>query len=615
MKSTSLLLGLLTVSVGAFAQKANLNQMMPAKALEHSAQIQPVINASPYSFEFGDTLFYSDFSTPSEWTAATAPGSTGDWVFGTNAEIGNGFFADGTPFASTTAANGYAMFDSDGFGQSAQNNASITSGPIDISGFTGGTLAVSFQQWYARFADVASIQVSNDGTNFTAIGDNTLVPQLTQNSGAPTANPDIKTVPIPASFTTSGTIFIRFNFVGNWDYTWLVDDVALVEVIFPDFELEFVKSFHGNILTNWEYAVVPLSQATVVELGAIIRNSGALAQGFTVNYDILLSGASVNSGSWNIASIQPGTLDTSFFATGFTPSALGTYTVNFTVTGQNPDNDPSNNASTRTFAISEFFYSGIDNLTGAQGIGYSGATAPFRPYKLGHTFIINNEQELRAVEFAVTRPSVANNNIDLIIELFEASNTGAPSGDPIATETYSLTTSHPQAATWTRVVLEQPVILNPGVAYVLSVGQESTEKQLFFWTKPGDDDFASWIYGPFGAGGNVSWFVGLDLTPALRLNFDNTINTNEVGNIDSQVSIYPNPANNTLNIRTRIEGGNNYTLRVTDIQGRIVIENEVKKGAGIHMETIATDKLNNGIYNVQVISSTGISSKKVVIAH
>jgi len=615
MKSTFLLLGLLTASVGTFAQKANLNQMMPAKAIEHSAQIQPVTNASPYSFEFGDTLFYSDFSTPSDWTAATAPGSTGDWVFGIDAEIGNGFFANATPFASTTAANGYAMFDSDGFGQSAQNNASITSGPIDISEFTGGTLAVSFQQWYARFNDVASVQVSTDGTMFTAIGDNSDVPQLLDGSGAPTANPVVKTIPIPQQFVAAGTIFIRFNFVGNWDYSWLVDDVAVVEVILPDFELEFVTSYHGNILTNWEYAVIPLSQASQVEVGAIIQNNGALAQGFTINYDILLGAASVNSGSWTIDNIAAGALDTSFFETGFTPSQIGNYTVNFTVTGQNPDDDETNNTSSSTFAISEFFYSSIDNLTGAQGIGYSGAAAPFRPYKLANTFIINNEQELRAVEFAVTRPSVANNNIDLIIELFEASNTGAPAGDPIATETFTLTTAHPAAATWTKIELEQSVILNPGVAYVLSVGQESNEKQLFFWTKPGDDDFSSWIFGPFGQGGAIGWFIGLDLTPALRLNFDASINTNDLNSNNDHISIFPNPANNTLNVRSRIEGGNNYTLRVTDIQGRIVVENEVKKGAGIHMETISTNNLSNGIYNVQVISSNGIATRKVVIAH
>jgi hypothetical protein len=79
----------------------------------------------------------------------------------------------------------------------------------------------------------------------------------------------------------------------------------------------------------------------------------------------------------------------------------------------------------------------------------------------------------------------------------------------------------------------------------------------------------------------------------------------------AQVSVYPNPANQVLNIATN---NNVAFVEVIDIQGRVIASVPASKNESI--VTVPTASLSNGIYMVRTMSDKGIVSvKRFSVAH
>ena len=87
-----------------------------------------------------------------------------DWVIGTTAPSG-GFSAGMGAINSTSARNGFALYDSDALGVSAQNNtqdATLTyNGFIDCSNFQ--YVNINFESYHRKFQDSVFVEVTNDG--------------------------------------------------------------------------------------------------------------------------------------------------------------------------------------------------------------------------------------------------------------------------------------------------------------------------------------------------------------------------------------------------------------------------------------------------------------------
>ena len=102
------------------------------------------------------TIYTNDFSIPSSWTISSEAGP-GAWVIGTAIPSG-AFLID--PITSTTASNGYALFDSDLDCSGDQITNLTMSGSADCSAFPG--VILEFQQQYRRFDDSTFVFVSNN---------------------------------------------------------------------------------------------------------------------------------------------------------------------------------------------------------------------------------------------------------------------------------------------------------------------------------------------------------------------------------------------------------------------------------------------------------------------
>jgi len=84
------------------------------------------------------------------------------------------------------------------------------------------------------------------------------------------------------------------------------------------------------------------------------------------------------------------------------------------------------------------------------------------------------------------------------------------------------------------------------------------------------------------------------------------IATNEAN--DATISIYPNPANNILNLRSTEAIDQ---LRILDLNGRTID----MMSSGIDQSTISTSELDNGIYILEITIGKNIIQKRFIVNH
>lgn len=587
------------------AQKSELSNKKPLS--KEKTQLHHVI---PGTHQTGsasrDVIWTNDFSNAADWQSTTE-GDAGDaWVIGTTAPAGQ-FAID--PIESTTAGNGFALFDSD-LSCSGNQVVNLTlTDSIDCSLYP--QLILEFEQFYVRFNDSTFVFVSADNGNSW---DKYPVNQSFTTNTAST-NPETVKVNISATAGNQAQVKIRFQFwspssyagPGNGGpgcaYAWMIDDVQLTTP--PDYELLVNTLYHGDIVNDWEYGIYPLSQADTVFVYAIVRNEGSMAQDVTLNYDILRNGTSVNSGASTTVNIGSFVSDTITFSTGYTPDAIGDYELSVEITSDNTDEIPENNTMSSTFKVDEFVYSGIESLSLPTIVNatYASELTPgvFEVIKSGTLYNILNDVDCRGIDIAVSATST--DDTELLIELLQ---------DDLATSLalgdYTITSSHPTTAQYITIQLDQTVTLPAGGLFAAAVGSLSNDKQFYMYLNDdGDVDNASFVE----VDGEL---FGVAETPAVNLNFDPTIGFSDV-NATDVLNVYPNPANQSFRVNFEVNGSSNVSVNLVDAAGKVVFFKTISGNIVKYQDTISTAEFANGVYSLQITTNNGVSSQKVVIAH
>ncbi len=101
----------------------------------------------------------------------------------------------------------------------------------------------------------------------------------------------------------------------------------------------------------------------------------------------------------------------------------------------------------------------------------------------------------------------------------------------------------------------------------------------------------------------------LDADPAVTIE-DDLANRTEMF---AELNIFPNPASNEVNLTFNLNADASFGLMVTDIQGRVVINQQLQREAGQQLVKIPTANLESGTYLLHLVSPDGKSSKRFVI--
>ena len=595
------LLGFFTAS--AFTAQVQNSNFSPLE--RKNSHLVGQIKPSKLTQNTKETILWSNsFNTPSDWVINNTAGTPGlGWEFSSNpAAIP---VSQLSPFASTTAANGFLFVNSDAnntadFDGTFINTTATTSATINLTGQP--VVRLRYQHNFRWWHDTRGVSVSADNgatwTDFEMSNENDYsLPN--QNAG----NPEQTVIDISSIAGNQAQVKIRFYYNDNdyWGWYWAVDDVALF--VPEDNDLVMLGGYWGST-GAWgarlPYYQIPISQLAPLDVAGIVKNYGALTQNDVVFTAALASGAW--SGSSAPEAVLAGATDTISLTAALTPPPIvATHVINMSVSSSATDAVPADNSilAAASVSVNNFIYARdkgtATNGTYNQGMGF----------EAGNVFDIYAAANLSGIDAYIDADAVV--GAEVYARLYSV--------DPTATTTAAAFVFVDESAPYilTAADLGQKITLalsagaaplSAGVSYVVvlgSYGDGGATNDLVISTAGVSEASTSYYYDMT----DNTWYYTTS-TPMVRMNFDPSVGVNEVED-NLGLRVFPNPANEVINISLNKEVS--ATLTLLDVSGKVVRTQALN---GIST-SINTASLNSGVYFVTINDGTSVSTQKVVI--
>ena len=569
------------------------------------------------------TPFWSDdLSDASLWTMTDyAHSGTQNWVITTSAPTGAYSNSMGA-IASTTASNGFGLFDSDALSVSYTNVQDATlafNNSIDCSMYQN--VNIQFESNYRKFNDSIFVEVSNDNLNWDRY--EVHADYATNTSSA---NPEYVSLNISPTAGGQATVWFRFRFEGVWDYAWMVDDVAFAET--PDNLVTIDAETFGGWWIGYQtvgglgvdYTLNPMEQvvANPYRFEAAVANQGVNSQNnVTMHVDVSNdAGTSVYSGASNPITLYSMMQDTLSTTTQFTPSTMGYHQINFWASS---DSFPTTDTIGRGTIVTDTVY-GVDfdwNSDGqnAEGGYYLGRECGGQV--LGNVFDIYSETKATSISFHVNDQSVP--GAELKVMLYEVDPMVTPYAPIYLAESddYMLTSS--DLDSWVTIKLDPPVTLYSGTSYVAAVQGYVNPIDTSLISSTSNYNTLSFIQDngcDIGSGGFGYWYSA-SKAMMIRLNVNSTVSSIDLDKMTELglVNIYPNPSNGIFTMelaKLNRTFGTEYSVSVLNVLGQKVYSKTLDV-IGHSVETIDLSDMEKGIYLLEVMHNRSTYSQKLII--
>lgn len=542
------------------------------------------------------------------WTQGGTNAGSADWVWSNDP---SGVFQGQPDFASTTASNGFIIFNSDANGDFS-HDVFVTSKAIDCSG--RNTVFLRCENQYGFFSpggvSIAEVGVSTDGTTFTYRQVLANVPRNDLSDPV-----QVVTLELPEA-ANQPSVRIRFRWRGQFEYIWRIDDIGL---------------YDGNPTPANDLAVdlpripfnfaTPLSQVDEESFIIRVENVGTMPQ-TNVTAQISVTGDNGDSftASEVIGTLAPMEDDTVQFANTFSASNVGNYTFTYSVSQTETDAFPSDNSLGGEFVITQNLFAKDDGtIAGAN----QPATIVGDFWEIGNLYTIVNEGfEAYEASFSIaSNDDAALVGQDINVFLYRLEDNGDSTFDDddlsivgLGTKTLEATDTSFSLITVDLIPLvgelEPGVMLEPG-DYFITV-ELSEDMFIVYSALPYYYDFSTVVR-------NGEWFLGgfgPDVTAITRMRIrEISTSTKEPQLADNQVEIYPNPVQNNLNVKIALEKVTNQAqLTVMDAMGKTIA---VRNYEGIKDQTITLDANSwaAGTYFLHVRTDAGVKTKRLVVQH
>lgn len=604
-------------SVAAVAQKNTSSRIIPDAPISQKTTYVEAQRSQPVSGADRVTLWSDDFSNPANWIIA----HSGD--FNSDFEIGTGLESTG-PYAtpailSTTAGNGYAMYNSDGYGNEAgvayEQPHITTANPINLA--DNPNVVLEFETQYRRFNNEQTyLIVSTDGT-FPELTDPTAdistLPGVIKvweegelSQGVSPGNPTVRSFNISEIAGNAPQVWVRLQFTGIWGYAWYIDDIKIYEQFQHDAKI--FNAYVSSTGTGEEYGRILQTQMPAeMNVGCMVKNLGYEAMSnvtVSIDYDGSIS-------TYSQAELLPG--DTMFVDDYIAVSnALGQYNLNYSVTSDNSDGDANNDTDVRYYEVSETEYA-LDAIglhpPGTASLGSYGTNSyadNADEFMMFTYFPISQTETFNCVKIQLANGTVA--GAEVIVAVHDTLSILADAVDaPIGgSDSYIILQTDIDNG-FAAVPLTDPLTLDPE-AYYVSVACYSNEnandvRVLDDLTVPQPNN-ASLIFLP--ADGVV---YGNGNAFAIRLSTEICIDVNEVAGAQELqgITVYPNPVGGGI-INIAAKQRENYTVEIFDAAGKMVESKNFQMTSAIDVEHLA-----KGVYTLRVRTADAASTQLVTI--
>lgn len=597
---------------------------------------------------FAQTPFYTEDFTNGQgaWTINTVVGdgtATADWQVTTAGGAG-GY---GLPAISSTSGGNFLLFDSDAnCSASGAQDARIYSGAINCSSY--GNVTMSFESSYRRFNDSVYVMVSTDATTWTYFP---VHAGFTNNQTS--ADPELVTVDISSIAAGQATVYIGFRFLSDGTtilagtltgcaYNWMVDDIQLVD---------------GGALVNTAISLkatprsykTPLLQADSIYFAATVSNTGtadASNVALEVSVTDLGNSSVVFSDTVTIDTLTIGYVDSFFdFNTYFLPTAIGVYQVDYTLSQDATDFDPSDNSFSFLFEITGDEFA---NDNGVAAATYTPGGTAGGQGGVGNAYYFSTADTVTlTASFGINNPADLANE-DIAITLYELDANGDGSIDEnldgtfdfqdlitsiVALANYTVTGAEP-TTDYTSVMLDnfnnpsQPIEIKAEKEYLLFAEYGGTLGCRFLLSQPVEYDFYinnnnaffprnTVVYGP-NSSGQLQMFTGGFTSGAqamVKLGITQFNNTQKEIELSTEaVKVFPNPATDYINVELNLENVSNASINIIDMNGRI-ISTQLVENVTTATRTIDVSKFAAGTYMVRVLTEEGAKTSRFVVTH
>jgi hypothetical protein len=238
-----------------------------------------------------DFPYAEDFSSgalPYCWSIEDHIGNGQVWVFNNP-----GSRVVDTP----TAANGFAIIDSDHFGVGNTQNSDLITNPFDFTYFTN--IDLGFSYYYRHFNSSGSFSYSiNNGNSWVD------VLTLTSNSPNPEYYSDDMLVDLEGQLAGQSNVLFKWNFQGANSWYWAVDDFWITADRIPVEEDIYVSD--TIVDSSKEACFNAFNTITVAGDGSAVTIENGATTNFIAGYSIqFMDGFHAESGSQLSAYITP----------------------------------------------------------------------------------------------------------------------------------------------------------------------------------------------------------------------------------------------------------------------------------------------------------------------
>ena len=688
MKSLSLLAGIILCSSAAIAQRpANFDKASipaPASVEEANASRKAGLTALESARGGGAILFQETFSNGFDgsngngaWTVEdNANDSLWAWVM----PGGQGVYADGNAtgtthpggefstnigaLASTTASDGWMIFDCDFY------NTPVASGYQDTEGalvspsldFTDNASVIVSWESYFRYCCFPyapvylEVGTTEDGvtswTTFDAHG------SFIESANTVSANPLPVSMDVSCVAANMDSVNLRFAYrqapetgMAYSHYYWGIDDVLVTSNDVVN-DIEITQVTNGDVFSVWEYRLTPLEQAISSANGGMVagvmyRNVGTENQ---TNVEVLvevLDAAGVVVASTtalidtvytyaNASTCPANTQDTLYVNTNWEPSVVSDYGLRITMTAEQEDASPSNNMLAKDVLYTDDIY-GHDDVsaldTELRPRESDDIPDFFDPTGYGSFFTCPN---LGSVAYGIAVRFGSNcgltidgteDGLEFETRLYTLDGSAAITDSPFdaAYWEYNVAWSNPAGTSDIETYLEfdDPIDLetwgigiggNYYFAAVMSEYESSTELTVLAQANS-DSDNSTGYFSQAGDGSFV-WFTSQTATPAVRLI---TSEREAVELLAANHGIrlaqnMPNPAVGTTTIRFELGQSHDVELEVRDAMGRLVTSNDMGTlGAGPHTWDLNLSGWASGTYTYTLKADGLRTTKKLTV--
>lgn len=568
---------------------------------------------------------------PAQWTNTDASGQGVVWKWCANNTSGcSPVFTGELPFQSATAASGFVHVNSDAPGQLMQDHLSqLTTPVIDCSG--KNEVFIKFQSHIGTYnttpAASARLRVSTDMSNWQEFMP---FPDL-QLGNEFSPNPYISILDISSAAANQPTVYIQWQWRGNWEYMWDLDDIELYgQNPTPKFDL---------VISNFFYPAssfaTPFSQIGTDTFGfsVTLTNRGLLPATNTKVKALVedAAGHILFADSVLVETLMPGTVDSFVALPGtFVPDLpVGEYVVSYSVVSDSTDDVPSNNFFSSPFVVTDFVFSKEDEPQ------VSTRTASDVPWFVGNYYLMSGGQfdqyKAMSAEFALgTTPGELDlDDVNANIFLFKVHESA---GSDFSN--FDLSSFPGQSLEWIgfagyetpeglsngqlqQVELldfetsEKGILLEPGGRYFLVIGypQEARKTNHYFNTDIKYFNAVStvvysdqWYLGGFGD----------ELAAVMRMYISLASTADEKPLPASTLNVYPNPASTEINLAVGFGQPTDATITIADLSGRVV-RMEDRQGLTQEVVNYRLDGLSAGVYLARIATKAGTRTVKFAV--